>query len=97
MRLLLERRGTEVSLLPAIKRGGEGSIHPIAGEPSLVAKVFSQPSRERSEKLRAMIDNSPVVAGNVPVTLAWPMDRLLTRAGECVGYVMPYVKDKELP
>jgi DNA-binding helix-hairpin-helix protein with protein kinase domain len=95
MRLLLERSGTEVSLLPAIKRGGEGSIHPITGEPNMVAKVFSQPSRERAEKLRAMLDNPPIVAGNVPVTLAWPLDRLLTRAGECVGYVMPYVKGKE--
>lgn len=95
MRLLLERRGTEVSLLPAIKQGGEGSIHPISGEPDLVAKVFSRPSRERAEKLLAMLDNPPVIAGNAPVTLAWPLDRLLTRAGECVGYVMPHVKDKE--
>jgi DNA-binding helix-hairpin-helix protein with protein kinase domain len=94
MRLLLERRGTEVSLLPAIKQGGEGSIHPISGEPDLVAKVFSQPTRERGEKLRAMLDNPPVIAGNAPVTLAWPLDILLTRAGECVGYVMPNVKDK---
>ncbi len=95
MRLLLERRGTEVSLLPAIKRGGEGSIHPVAGEPGLVAKVFAQPTRERSEKLRAMLDNPPMVAGNAPVVIAWPQDRLLDRAGECVGYVMPYVRDKE--
>lgn len=95
MRLLLERRGTEVSLLPAIKQGGEGSIHPVSGEPGIVAKVFTQPTRERSEKLRAMLDNPPVVAGNAPVVLAWPQDRLLNRAGECVGYVMPYVRDKE--
>lgn len=95
MRLLLERRGTEVSLLPAIKQGGEGSIHPVSGEPGVVAKVFAQPTRERSEKLRAMLDNPPVVAGNAPVVIAWPQDRLLNRAGECVGYVMPFVRDKE--
>lgn len=95
MKLLLERRGTEVSLLPAIKQGGEGSIHPVSGEPGMVAKMFAQPTRERSEKLRAMLDNPPVVAGNAPVVLAWPQDRLLNGAGECVGYVMPYVRDKE--
>lgn len=95
MRLLLERRGTEVSLLPAIKQGGEGSIHPVSGEPGIVAKVFAQPTRERSEKLRAMLDNPPIVAGNAPVVIAWPQDRLLNRAGECVGYVMPFVRDKE--
>jgi hypothetical protein len=49
MRLLLESRGDEVSLLPALKRGGEGSIHPIAGEPGLVAKVFAGPGTERAE------------------------------------------------
>jgi DNA-binding helix-hairpin-helix protein with protein kinase domain len=95
MRLLLESRGDEVSLLPALKRGGEGSIHPIAGEPGLVAKVFAGPSTERAEKLRAMLDNPPVVAGGAPVLLAWPVDRLLNGRRECVGYVMPYVKDKE--
>lgn len=95
MRLLLERRGDVISLLPPIKRGGEGTIHPIASEPGMVAKLFSKPTRERAEKLRAMIDNPPVLAGNAPVLLAWPLDRLLTRTGECVGYVMPHVKNKE--
>lgn len=95
MRLLLERRGEWISLLPPLKRGGEGSIHPVIGEPGVVAKVFAQPSPERAEKLRAMIDNPPVVAGNAPVVLAWPLDRLLAPNGECVGYVMPYAKDKE--
>lgn len=36
-----------------------------------------------------------MVAGGAPVLLAWPVDRLLDGRGECVGYVMPYVKDKE--
>lgn len=62
----------------------------------MVAKVFSHPSAERAEKLRAMIDNPPVVAGNVPVVLAWPLDRLLTPNGDCVGYVMPFAKDMVL-
>jgi DNA-binding helix-hairpin-helix protein with protein kinase domain len=95
MRLLLEKRGDEVSLLPALKRGGEGSIHPIVGEPDMVAKVFTEPTSERAEKLRAMIDNPPVVTVNAPVLLSWPKDRLLNPSGECVGYVMPYAKDKE--
>lgn len=96
MRLLLERRGDEVSLLhPALKRGGEGGIHAILGEPGLVAKVFADPTSERVAKLRAMIDNPPVVTANAPVLLAWPEDLLLGPGGECVGYVMPYAKDKE--
>lgn len=95
MRLALERKGDVISLLPSFSRGGEGSIHPIANEPGLVAKVFTQPSPERAEKLRAMIDNPPVLGSNTPVLLAWPLDRLLTASGECVGYVMPYAKDKE--
>jgi DNA-binding helix-hairpin-helix protein with protein kinase domain len=95
MNLLLERRGDLISLLPVLTRGGEGSIHPVLGEPGIVAKVFARPSAERADKLRAMIDNPPVVAGNAPVVLAWPIDLLLNANGECVGYVMPYVKDKE--
>jgi DNA-binding helix-hairpin-helix protein with protein kinase domain len=57
MRLIVEQTGNEISLLPSIKQGGEGSIHPIAGQPSIVAKVFTEPTSERAEKLRAMIDN----------------------------------------
>jgi len=94
MDLFLEKSSRQVSLLPPFKEGGEGTIHPIIGDPGIVAKVFKQPSSKRAEKLRAMIDNPPVVTGNAPITLAWPVDRLLTRTGECVGYVMPYVKDK---
>ncbi len=94
MRYFLERKGTEVSLLPPISRGGEGSIHPIPGEPGMVAKVFTQTSRERAEKLKAMMDDPPIVGGGAPVFFAWPLDRLLTASGECVGYVMQYAKDK---
>ena len=95
MRLLLEKRGDEISLLPALKRGGEGSVHPILGQPGMVAKVFTQPTRERTDKLLAMIDNPPLVTSNAPILLAWPQDRLLNSSGECVGYVMPYAKGKE--
>jgi DNA-binding helix-hairpin-helix protein with protein kinase domain len=42
-----------------------------------------------------MLDNPPIVSGNAPVILAWPLDRLLDQGKECVGYVMPYVRDKE--
>src|SRR6516165_6583489 len=95
MRLLLERRGDQISLLPSIKQGGEGSIHPLTGQPGMVAKVFKQPTQERTDKLLAMIDNPPLVTSNAPILLAWPQDRLLNSSGECVGYVMPYAKGKE--
>jgi DNA-binding helix-hairpin-helix protein with protein kinase domain len=94
MRFFLERKGMEISLLPPISQGGEGSIHPITGEPDLVAKVFTQPSPERAEKLKAMMNDPPIVGGGTPVSFAWPLDRLLTAGGECVGYVMPLAKDK---
>ena len=94
MFLIVEQTANEVSLLPPIKQGGEGSIHPITGQPDMVAKVFTHPTTERAEKLRAMLDNQPVMAGTA-VLLAWPVDRLFTPSGECVGYVMPYAKDKE--
>lgn len=95
MRLLLEKRGDEVSLLPALTRGGEGSIYPVLGEPGWVAKVFADPAGERAEKLSVMIENPPAVTRNAPVLLAWPEDRLLDREGNCVGFVMPYAKDKQ--
>lgn len=95
MRLLLEKRGDEVSLLPALACGGEGAVHPVLGRPGVVAKVFKGPSVERAEKLSVMIDNPPAVTRNAPILLAWPEDRLLDHRGECVGYVMPYAKDKE--
>lgn len=95
MNLRLERRGNLISLLPALARGGEGSIHPVLGEPGIVAKVFASPSPKTIKKLGVMIDNPPVVSASASIVLAWPSDRLLNSSGECVGYVMPYVKDKE--
>ncbi|MBX6313529.1 MAG: hypothetical protein IRY99_11525 [Isosphaeraceae bacterium] len=60
----------------------------------MVAKVFTQPTPERADKLIAMMAEPPVLSASAPVLFAWPLDRLLNESGECVGFVMPYAKDK---
>jgi hypothetical protein len=99
MRLLRVSTGTAISFHPAaaLASGGEGRIYPVPQDPSLLAKIYHQPSIERSRKLALMvarpIDDPMAAQGHV--SIAWPIDLLrdLDRRGEIVGFVMRRVND----
>jgi hypothetical protein len=99
MRLLRVGTGTAISFhrAAALASGGEGCIYPVPQDPSLLAKIYHQPSIERSRKLALMvarpIDDPMAAQGHV--SIAWPIDLLrdLDRRGEIVGFVMRRVND----
>ncbi len=82
-----------------LARGGEATIYEVPGQPSLVAKVYHQPTADHAAKVAAMIAAPPSdpMAGRGHVSIAWPLDRLLDAAApRFLGYVMPRV-DKVRP
>ncbi len=70
--------------------GGEGKIHEVLDDPSIVAKLYTSPqSRERSEKLRAMAE---LVTPDLLKIAAWPTATLHEKPGGPVaGILMPKI------
>ena len=70
--------------------GGEGKIHEVLDDPSIVAKVYTSPqSRERSEKLRAMAE---LATPDLLKIAAWPTRTLHEKSGGPVaGILMPKI------
>lgn len=96
------RSGKRYTLGTVIKHGGEGTVYEVAGNPSLVAKVFFDkkfkatkydPDRRQSmqAKVNAMLDH-PIRSSD----FAWPQDSLRDGNGRFVGYVMPKVSGTSL-
>ena len=72
--------------------GGEGTIY-ATSDPDVVAKVYfeRQLTRERMEKLQAMLRSDPHIA-----RLCWPTAMLYAEGGAWVGYLMPKARGREL-
>lgn len=89
----------KVTLGEMINRGGaSGKIYTVAGRPELVAKIFhnTDKSRTNRQKLEAMLLNKPhfppVETDGVSYTqIAWPEALLEDEQGFCVGYLMPLI------
>jgi hypothetical protein len=100
MRLRLERGARTFEINgQLLARGGEAAIYHVPDQPTLVAKVYYQPTIEHADKVAAMLAAPPTdpMAGRGHVSIAWPVDRLLeTATPRCVGFVMPRV-DKVRP
>jgi len=77
--------------------GGEARIFAIEGAAHLAAKVYHRPAQAHEAKLGAMLANPPSdpMAGQNLVSIAWPIDLLLTPDGSrCVmGFLMPRVRE----
>jgi len=86
-----ERTGARLNLEAEVARGAEGKIVRIAGEPALMAKLYLEPSAERSRKLSAMLSRPPMdpTGREGHISIAWPIDRILDEQQSCVGFVMP--------
>ncbi|HYT90085.1 MAG TPA: hypothetical protein VEL76_15365 [Gemmataceae bacterium] len=89
-------RGAHTFLLEGqpLARGGEAAIYVLPHQPTLVAKVYHEPTAAHAAKVAAMIAAPPAdpMAGRGHVSIAWPLDRLLEAGGSrFLGYVMPRV------
>jgi len=87
---LYRKSGRAVQLGPVLGRGGEGEVREVAGEPTLVAKIYLEaPESDRIDKLVAMVALSDPAIIKIA---AWPLDTLHERpGGDVVGFLMPKV------
>ncbi len=90
MTRLYNGAGQPLELGPSLGRGGEGSVHEIAGRPGFVAKVYHQPiGGDKALKLDSMARQAH--PGLLEIA-AWPVDVLRVRPDAPVqGFVMPKV------
>ena len=68
-----------------IKRGGEGAIHLLRGEPGLLAKVHHHPDEERRRKVAAMIADP---RARLREFCAWPSSQVVDDRGRLLGFTM---------
>jgi DNA-binding helix-hairpin-helix protein with protein kinase domain len=90
---LTDSTGRELSLKERpLAVGGEGAIHEVAGDSSVVAKVYNSPQHhERCEKLKAMAELATPALLKIA---AWPTATLHEKPrGPIVGILMPKVVD----
>jgi DNA-binding helix-hairpin-helix protein with protein kinase domain len=87
-RKLLDHQGRPVELGPQFAAGGEGVVFTLAGNPSLLAKLYHRPpDPAKAEKLRWMVQGGD--AGLCKFA-AWPVATLHeTAAGPPLGFLMP--------
>ena len=83
---------------PPLGKGGEAAVYEVPPQenlPTLVAKIYHQPTPRHALKLEAMIDNPPAdpMAGEGHVSIAWPIDRVRSAdLDRCfLGFVMARV------
>ncbi|MBM3210796.1 hypothetical protein FJZ33_01135, partial [Candidatus Poribacteria bacterium] len=99
--MLLRRHsdGNYITLNPncSLGAGGEAHIFAIPQYPGLVAKIYHNPTIERTKKLSVMIANPPddPMASLGHVSIAWPLDLLYStnNGNHATGFIMPLVKD----
>ena len=97
MKLQRQRNGEIVTLDTEnpLGGGGEGRIYAIRPDPSLVAKIYHNPTDDDADKLAVMLSMPPdaPVAAAGHSSIAWPVDLLRTnsRRQQIVGYLMPKV------
>jgi DNA-binding helix-hairpin-helix protein with protein kinase domain len=87
-RTLYDPTGRPWRLDQQLAAGGEGTVHILAGEVSLLAKLYNQPPTPQTvEKLRSMVQvSSPALRQFA----AWPTTLLLeSQDGSVVGFLMP--------
>lgn len=89
-------RNLRLHLEPALKSGGEGSIHAVVGLPDRIAKLY-HPHKlqdgELEEKLRVMITYPPddPMRPHGHRSIAWP-DSPVLADGRFAGYLMPRIR-----
>ncbi|QSV62527.1 MAG: hypothetical protein HEQ26_06875 [Dolichospermum sp. DL01] len=90
--------GKSITLLKEIANSGEAKVW-RTNQKGYLAKIYHSPTPERVQKLAVMIANPPTEPNSHlhHVSFAWPKSALKNAQGDCVGFLMPEIKDgKEL-
>ena len=90
--------GEHFSLGHQIAQGGEGTVHDIQGNPTLVAKIYRPGKRPDNiaRKLTRMISHPP--GGQPPANIAWPLARILSDSdNQTHGYIMRKASPGAIP
>ena len=87
MPTVYDDKGQGHSLGPEIGKGGEGTVHALAGTPDTVVKIYNNgmPSDAQS-KLTAMLANPP---GKHASDVVWPSSLAKDQNGTAIGFFMP--------
>lgn len=97
MQFRRESSGQLITLqMPPLALGGEAYLYAVEESSDLIAKIYHKTTPERGDKLLAMIANPPAdpMSGSSHVSIAWPLDRLLTiddDVARVVGFLMPRI------
>ncbi|MCS6282866.1 MAG: hypothetical protein HUM72_20020, partial [Dolichospermum sp.] len=90
--------GKSITLLKEIANSGEAKVW-RTNQNGYLAKIYHSSTPERVQKLAVMIANPPTEPNSHlnHVSFAWPKSALKNAQGNCVGFLMPEIKDgKEL-
>ena len=85
--------GERIEIGTVISGGGEGMIYSLVDNSSYVAKIYKPTYRTRlkAEKLKKLVSFK-----NENARICWPCDVLETDSGVFVGFIMPFVKGKNM-
>lgn len=85
--------GRSVELGRILSRGGEGFIHEVPGQPSLVAKIWREPSEAQARKLDVLLRHPPALPNDARarIEFAWPVGAIYDEHNLMQGYFMPRV------
>ncbi|MDB9444228.1 hypothetical protein PN497_23160 [Sphaerospermopsis kisseleviana CS-549] len=97
--LICASTGKSITLLgEEIANSGEAKVW-RTNQNGYLAKIYHSPTPERVQKLAVMIDHPPTEPNSHlhHVSFAWPKSVLKNAQGDCVGFLMPEIKNgKEL-
>jgi DNA-binding helix-hairpin-helix protein with protein kinase domain len=89
---IFDGHSQSVRLGALLGRGAEGAVYELATDRNVAAKIFSQISTEKAEKIRVMVG---MRNSRLEKLTAWPQGILTRRSGETVGLVMPKIADRK--
>ncbi len=77
-----------------LARGGEGEIF-ATNDSRYLAKIYYKPNRDTQEKLKVMIENPTTneTRDSNHTYVAWPIDLLISKSNQFVGYLMPNINN----
>ncbi|MCG6133219.1 MAG: hypothetical protein MET45_00890 [Nostoc sp. LLA-1] len=96
--LICASTGKSITLISELTASGEGTIWRTDSN-GYLAKIYKDPTLKRVQKLAVMISHSPKDPNSHlhHISFAWPKSVLKNYQGDCVGFLMPEIKNsKEL-